>query len=118
MNIFRNPSEQEVKLVGETFLLKKKTVSLLLLWPFNAETLVQPVQEKTIAVVETIRLFEKGLSSFEGGDRSALAKHLVKTLCTEIMTELLRFVCQENQVDVDTSKELNVDQVNVRSWLC
>ena len=37
-------------------------------------------QEKTNALVETIRLFEKGLSSFEGADRVALEKHLIKTL--------------------------------------
>ena len=67
--------------------------------------------------MDTIRLYEKGLASFEGGVRSALEKHLVKTHCTEIMMELMRFVCQENQVDVDTSKELNVDQVKLESFL-
>ena len=35
-------------------------------------------QEKTNALVETVRLFEKGLTSFEGADRVALEKHLVK----------------------------------------
>jgi hypothetical protein len=62
--------------------------------------------------VETIRLFEKGLGSFEGPDQAALEKHLIKTLCSEVMSELLRFVCQEQQVDIDVAKELNADQVN------
>ena len=118
-------------------------------------------QEKTNALVETIRLFEKGLSSFEGADRVALEKHLIKTLwwqfnnfvslttlvfiqvaflsnllflhvlvyfglfrmkknviwidsSSEIMSELLRYVCQEQQLDIDVSKELNADQVKIK----
>lgn len=62
--------------------------------------------------MDTIRLYEKGVSSFEGSDRTLLEKHLIKTMCTDIMMELLRFVCQEHQVDIDQTKELNADQVS------
>jgi len=64
-------------------------------------------QDKTNALVDTIRLYEKGVSSFEGSDRTMLEKHLIKTMCTDIMMELLRFVCQEHQVDIDQTKELS-----------
>jgi hypothetical protein len=34
---------------------------------------------------------------------------------SEIMSELLRYVCQEQQLDIDVTKELNADQVKIES---
>ena len=48
-----------------------------------------------MAIVEAVRLYEKGLSVFEGNDRVNLEKHLIKTLCTEIMSELIKYAAEE-----------------------
>lgn len=66
-------------------------------------------QEKTNAVIDSIRLFEKALSSFEGSDRSQLEKHLVKTLCGEVVNDVLQYLCQEHQVK-QPQGDLNADQ--------
>lgn len=48
-----------------------------------------------MAIVEAVRLYEKGLSVFEGNDRVSLEKHLIKTLCSEIMSELIKYTAEE-----------------------
>ena len=68
-------------------------------------------QEKTTALVDSIRLFEKGLSSFEdGSDKSALEKYLIKSLCTELVNGVFYQLVSDHDIHVDQSKELNHDQ--------
>ena len=67
--------------------------------------------EKTMALVESIRLFEKGLSSFEdSSDKSALEKYLIKSLCSELVNGVFCQLASDHDINVDHSKELNVDQ--------
>jgi hypothetical protein len=56
-------------------------------------------KDKVMAIVEAVRLYEKGLSVFEGNDRISLEKYLLKTLCSEIMSELVKYVA-EDQVSI------------------
>ena len=68
-------------------------------------------QEKTSALVESIRLFEKGLSSFEdNADKTALEKYLVKSLCSELVNGIFLQLASDHDINIDQSKELNSDQ--------
>jgi len=68
-------------------------------------------QEKTTALVESIRLFEKGLIAFENdADKSAIEKYLMKSLCTELVNGVFYQLANDHDIAVDQSKELNSDQ--------
>ena len=68
-------------------------------------------QEKTTALVESIRLFEKGLVAFENdADKSAIEKYLMKSLCTELVNGVFYQLANDHDIAVDQSKELNSDQ--------
>ena len=68
-------------------------------------------QEKTIALIETIRLFEKGISSFDdNNDKTAFEKCLIKSLCSELVNGIFHQLASDHDINVDYSKELNSDQ--------
>jgi hypothetical protein len=68
-------------------------------------------QEKTSALVESIRLFDKGLSSFEdNADKTALEKYLIKSLCSELVNGIFLQLASDHDINIDQSKELNSDQ--------
>ena len=68
-------------------------------------------QEKTTALVESIRLFEKGLTAFEDDtDKGAIEKYLMKSLCTELVNGVFYQLANDHDIAVDQSKELNSDQ--------
>ena len=68
-------------------------------------------QEKTTALVESIRLFEKGLSSFpDENDKSAIEKYLIKSLCTELVNGVFQQLASDHDINIDQTKELNADQ--------
>ena len=49
----------------------------------------------------TIRLAEKAVADFTKDDhKAAMGKHLLKTLCTEIVNEMFQFVAEENMIKV------------------
>jgi len=58
----------------------------------------------------TIRLGEKAVADFTKDDhKAAIGKHLLKTLCTEIVNEMFQFVAEENMIKVDQDKELTTE---------
>ena len=68
-------------------------------------------QEKTTALVDSIRLFEKGLSSFDdANDKSAIEKYLIKSLCTELVNGVFNQLASDHDINIDQTKELNSDQ--------
>ena len=54
------------------------------------------LQEKCNTAVSMIRLFEKGAALFEGAERKNLEKHLLKTLCTDILNSVFVYVRNEH----------------------
>ena len=80
----------------------------------------QEFQDKMNSMVDNIKLFEKGLQSFENennaADKDKLEKHLLKTLCTDLVNEGLVYVCQENDIpEINNYKDtsnLNAEQRN------
>ena len=72
----------------------------------------QDFQDKIIAMVETIRLFEKGVECFDDEKvKGNFQKYLLKTLGHELVNECVLYACQENEVSSD-KQEINVDQRN------
>jgi len=58
----------------------------------------------------TIRLGEKAVADFTRDEhKAAIGKHLLKTLCTEIVNEMFQFVAEENMIKVDQDKELTTE---------
>ena len=72
----------------------------------------QDFQDKIIAMVETIRLFEKGVECFDDEKvKGNFQKYLLKTLGHELVNECVLYACQENEVSSD-KQEIDVDQRN------
>merc|ERR1712020_108021 len=65
----------------------------------------------TIALIETIRLFEKGISSFDDdNDKTAFEMYLIKSLCSELVNGIFHQLASDHDINIDYSKELNSDQ--------
>ena len=64
------------------------------------------LQEKCNAALSQIRLFEKGVTIFDGNERKNLEKHLLKTVCTDLTNSLFAFVHEATEVGAS----LNPDQ--------
>ena len=64
-------------------------------------------QEKTLALIDNIRLFEKGLQALQ--DPSGLEKYLLKSLCSELVNGIFVQVANEQDIDV-ANADLNADQ--------
>jgi len=60
-----------------------------------------------MALIDAVRLYEKGLTVFEGNDKVALEKHIIKTLCTEILSELIKLVSEEQVIKDSVSQILD-----------
>ncbi|XP_049860331.1 E3 UFM1-protein ligase 1 homolog [Schistocerca gregaria] len=68
------------------------------------------LQEKLNNLLIDVRLFEKGLRSFNDKDlQQQLTKYLLKSLCTDIVTDLFTYVAQENMLQCDLTKELTAE---------
>lgn len=67
------------------------------------------VQNKLNAMLGDIRLFEKGIKLFPVDVQSHLYKYLIKTLCTDVVTEILNYVAAEQNIDT-TTENFNNDQ--------
>ncbi|XP_039288056.1 E3 UFM1-protein ligase 1 homolog [Nilaparvata lugens] len=68
------------------------------------------LQEKINALMNDIRLYEKGLKQFPVKDTQAqLTKYLLKTIGTDIVNGIFSFVAQENCTQHDNVKELTVE---------
>jgi len=70
-------------------------------------------QDKTLALFDNIRLFEKGLGSVKhsGLDKPALEKYLVKSLCSDLVNGMFLHAASEAGVEAATkANDLNADQ--------
>lgn len=67
------------------------------------------LQNKINALLTDIRLFEKGLKLFTTEMQTQLIKYLLKTLCTDIVNEILNYVAAEENSNTITD-DFNNDQ--------
>ncbi|XP_040284715.1 E3 UFM1-protein ligase 1 isoform X1 [Bufo bufo] len=58
-------------------------------------------QEEVSALYNNIRLFEKGIKSFTDETQSNLAKHLLKTVCTDITNLIFNFLAGDIMMAVE-----------------
>ncbi|KAF5282980.1 hypothetical protein FQA39_LY04851 [Lamprigera yunnana] len=65
------------------------------------------VQNKVNALLGDVRLFEKGLKCFPADIQAQLHKYLLKTICLDILNELLNYIASEKGHNVDTEKFTN-----------
>jgi len=64
-------------------------------------------QEKLTSMALNLRLFARGAAEFAPDTRAQLVKHLLRTLCTELVNELFGYAAVDNNVRYDDSKELS-----------
>lgn len=62
---------------------------------------IKDFQEEMSHLYNNIRLFEKGMKSFADDTQAALAKHLLKTLCTDITNLVFNFLASDLMLAVD-----------------
>ncbi|KAJ8934336.1 hypothetical protein NQ314_013377 [Rhamnusium bicolor] len=55
------------------------------------------LQNKLNALIGDVRLFEKGIKLLPNDVQALLVKYLLKTLCTDIVTEILNYVAAEQK---------------------
>ncbi|KAJ8962408.1 hypothetical protein NQ318_018392 [Aromia moschata] len=67
------------------------------------------LQNKLNALIGDVRLFEKGIKLLPSELQLLLVKYLLKTLCTDILTEILNYVAAEQNSNVVTDS-FNNDQ--------
>ena len=57
--------------------------------------------EKVNSVYTTVRLGDKGITEFSKEEhRAALSKHLLKTMCSDMVNEMFQYVAEENMIKV------------------
>ncbi|RZC36650.1 E3 UFM1-protein ligase 1 -like [Asbolus verrucosus] len=67
------------------------------------------LQNKLNALIGDVRLFEKGLKLLPEDLQPQLVKYLLKTLCTDIVTEILNYIAAEQNLNTQTDN-FNNDQ--------
>lgn len=67
------------------------------------------LQNKLNTLIGDVRLFEKGLKLFSEDIQQQLIKYLLKTLCTDIVTEILNYLAAEQSLNTQTDN-FNNDQ--------
>ncbi|KAB0802921.1 hypothetical protein PPYR_05107 [Photinus pyralis] len=65
------------------------------------------VQNKVNALLGDVRLFEKGLKCFPIEVQTHLYKYLLKTICLDIVNEILNYVASEKGLNVEAEKLTN-----------
>ncbi|EEZ97941.1 E3 UFM1-protein ligase 1 homolog [Tribolium castaneum] len=65
------------------------------------------LQNKLNALIGDVRLFEKGLKLLPEELQGQLVKYLLKTLCTDITTEILNYVAAEQNLNTQTDNFTN-----------
>ncbi|XP_068237090.1 E3 UFM1-protein ligase 1 [Palaemon carinicauda] len=66
----------------------------------------QQLQEKVSALITTIKLSEKGLKVFDCEIQSQLKKHLLRTQCSELVSELVLYLADDSLLEVNHDKEM------------
>lgn len=67
------------------------------------------IQNKLNAQIVDVRLFDKGLKLLPTDLQSQLIKYLLKTICTDIVTEILNYISTEQNINTPTDN-FNIDQ--------
>ncbi|XP_048209767.1 E3 UFM1-protein ligase 1 [Perognathus longimembris pacificus] len=62
---------------------------------------IKDLQEEVSNLYNNIRLFEKGMKYFADDTQSALSKHLLKTVCTDITNLIFNFLASDLMMAVD-----------------
>ncbi|KAK5650317.1 hypothetical protein RI129_001346 [Pyrocoelia pectoralis] len=65
------------------------------------------VQNKVNALLGDVRLFEKGLKCFPLDVQTHLYKYLLKSICLDIVNEILNYVASEKGLNVEANKLTN-----------
>lgn len=74
-------------------------------------------QDNVTTLVHNIKLFEKAANEFSGDVRVQLLRHLLRTTCAELVTELCVYCFAENGVNVEAGKDLSTADARGR-YLC
>lgn len=69
------------------------------------------LQNKLNALIGDVRLFEKGLKLLPEDLQGQLVKYLLKTLCTDITTEILNYIAAEQNLNTQTENFTNEQRV-------
>ncbi|XP_056648956.1 E3 UFM1-protein ligase 1 homolog [Diorhabda sublineata] len=67
------------------------------------------IQNKLNAQIIDVRLFDKGLKLLPTDLQSQLIKYLLKTICTDVVTEIMNYISTEQNINT-TTDNFNIDQ--------
>ncbi|XP_031222337.1 E3 UFM1-protein ligase 1 isoform X2 [Mastomys coucha] len=70
---------------------------------------IKDLQEEVSNLYNNIRLFEKGMKYFAGDTQTALTKHLLKTVCTDITNLMFNFLASDLMMAVEDPAAITSD---------
>jgi hypothetical protein len=79
--------------------------------PLNKNLTLKDVQEKVKSFLVNARIFEKSMKLFASDTKihDLLSKHLIKTVSSEIVNEMLRILAEEQMIQVANEENLNTE---------
>ena len=69
----------------------------------NKTTNLSEVEERLNMFITNIKIFDKGIKHMDKADQPLLTKYLLKSLCTDFVTELFKLAAQQNILQVPTN---------------
>ena len=69
----------------------------------NKTTNLSEVEERLNMFITNIKIFDKGIKHMDKADQPLLTKYLLKSLCTDFVTELFKLAAQQNVLQVPTN---------------
>ncbi|XP_076670107.1 UFM1 specific ligase 1 [Andrena cerasifolii] len=69
----------------------------------NKTTNLSEVEERLNMFITNIKIFDKGIKHMDKADQPVLTKYLLKSLCTDFVTELFKLAAQQNILQVPTN---------------
>uniref|UniRef100_A0A8C9W2M6 E3 UFM1-protein ligase 1 n=1 Tax=Scleropages formosus TaxID=113540 RepID=A0A8C9W2M6_SCLFO len=72
---------------------------------------VKELQEEITNLYNNIRLFEKGAKFFSDETHANIAKHVLRTICTDVTNILLNFVAAEFMTAVDSPRSITNESI-------
>lgn len=69
----------------------------------NKTTNLSEIEERLNMFITNVKIFDKGIKHMDKADQPLLTKYLLKSLCTDFVTELFKLAAQQNILQVPTN---------------
>ncbi|CAG9768720.1 unnamed protein product [Ceutorhynchus assimilis] len=103
-HLLPNLNEQGFQIAAEIFKTKVADQNV------NRRKTHNELQEKVNDLVSEVRLFSRGIKLFSGDVQVQLVKYLLKTVCSDIVTEILNYAAAETTSNIQSTDNFNNDQ--------